>query len=531
MTEKRKSLPRDIFLYLLLAVLSVIVISLKVNYYIDEIYSYGLSNYRGDGIDMTVESDLTYAPASSAYSEYMAVQRGERFDYSGVWENQAKDVHPPLYYVILHTICSLFPDTYSKWYAGSINIVFVLLSLFVMRKLIWVLTGNRNVQGVLSFLFVCMPGTLLGVAYLRMYMMAMLWVTLLTYLFVRQVDGEWDIRFYVSVYLVTALGALTHYYVIMYAVLISIVFGIYLLWDKRFKETGAFCLTMALSGASSVIIFPAMKQHIFFGYRGTEAIGRLMTEGEQHADYKGFYDNINLEMFGNMLGYFFVILIILAVVRYAKNHFGVLEKFGEREISFGFERETVIRYVLVLVPCVAYFMLVSKMTFITADRYLFPIYAVAFAGITCMIYTVFRYFFDGKAFFAVAVIMTVLLIGQSYRECKWIYLYRDYVPFLELVEAHGDYDCICVMEEEAYHLLYPEFVEYTSYKSITFISSEEFLENGISRWASPKGVIVSFIGVADLREEDLQKVVQDNGYLRYEYLGAYGFDVTYFMGK
>lgn len=143
MKEKLKALPKSAIFYILFAILMIIVISLKSNYYIDEIYSYGLSNYTGEGIGITFEYDKTYTPGASLFRDYMEVQTGEQFDYLNVWSNQKNDVHPPLYYAILHTICSIFPNTYSKWYAGSINIVFALLVLFVMRKLIQQLTDSK----------------------------------------------------------------------------------------------------------------------------------------------------------------------------------------------------------------------------------------------------------------------------------------------------------------------------------------------------------------------------------------------------
>ncbi len=58
------------------------------------------------------------------YNNYFAVKKNERFDYRKVWKNQKNDVHPPIYYILLHTICSFFPGKFSWWYAGSINIFF-----------------------------------------------------------------------------------------------------------------------------------------------------------------------------------------------------------------------------------------------------------------------------------------------------------------------------------------------------------------------------------------------------------------------
>jgi len=104
MLEKVKKIPKSAILYLVLAIFMILAVSMKVNYYIDEIYTYGLSNYNGNGIDMEIEYDKTYTPGTSVYDDYMKVQNGQRFDYVNVWRNQTNDVHPPLYYALIHTI-------------------------------------------------------------------------------------------------------------------------------------------------------------------------------------------------------------------------------------------------------------------------------------------------------------------------------------------------------------------------------------------------------------------------------------------
>lgn len=240
MKEKIKAIPKSIFLYFIFALLMMITISLKTNYYIDEVYSYGLSNDTGEGIDIEIEYNKTYTPGALAFIDYVAVQNGERFDYSSVWQNQKNDVHPPLYYAVLHTISSVFPNKFSRWFAGIINIVSALLVLFVLRRMILLLTDSKYILNILSVSFIFMTGMLLAAAYFRMYLMAMLWVTLLTYWFMRQVDKKQNFKFYGLIYCVTVAGALTHYYVIVYTVLISCVYGVYLLWNKRIKETLLF---------------------------------------------------------------------------------------------------------------------------------------------------------------------------------------------------------------------------------------------------------------------------------------------------
>ena len=54
MLEKVKKIPKSAILYLVLAIFMILAVTMKVNYYIDEIYTYGLSNYNGNG-DMEIE--------------------------------------------------------------------------------------------------------------------------------------------------------------------------------------------------------------------------------------------------------------------------------------------------------------------------------------------------------------------------------------------------------------------------------------------------------------------------------------------
>ena len=53
----------------------------------------------------------------------MLPRRKHRFDYASVYYNQTQDVHPPLFYFLLHTVCSLFPGSFTKWTGLGMNFV------------------------------------------------------------------------------------------------------------------------------------------------------------------------------------------------------------------------------------------------------------------------------------------------------------------------------------------------------------------------------------------------------------------------
>ena len=115
----------------------------KKGYDSDEIYSYSLANsYFKPFLDESDNWNMNYVSEVIPYLEtwingsvlhdYITVQNGEQFSYSSVWYNQSKDVHPPFYYAVLHTICSFFPDIYSPWFSLSLNYLSVILVMILL---------------------------------------------------------------------------------------------------------------------------------------------------------------------------------------------------------------------------------------------------------------------------------------------------------------------------------------------------------------------------------------------------------------
>ena len=107
--------------------------SKKAGFHYDEYYSYYSSNV---SIGL-VPTDREWKPGSGI--------PGQRFQYGTVTRMQTYDVHPPFYYLLLHTVCSLFPGRFSKWSGIGLNIVLFVLSWSVLAKL-----TRRIVTGALG---------------------------------------------------------------------------------------------------------------------------------------------------------------------------------------------------------------------------------------------------------------------------------------------------------------------------------------------------------------------------------------------
>ena len=71
----------------------------------------------------------------------------------------------------------------------------------------------------------------------------------------------------VLIVLFLLLGYLTHYYYVIFAATTALVVMICMALDKRWKELLRYFVTLAVTGAVGVILWPFSIKHVFYGYR------------------------------------------------------------------------------------------------------------------------------------------------------------------------------------------------------------------------------------------------------------------------
>ncbi|MBP3918124.1 MAG: hypothetical protein J6I50_02995 [Clostridia bacterium] len=475
--QKRCMHPKSWLYYGLFLCLTVIVIALKANYHVDEIYSYGLSNHR-DGITISFYERKTYEDAAEPYMHYLTANENHRFDYANVWENQKNDVHPPLYYALLHTISSIFPGTFSRFYAGAINIVFALLTLYFLRKIIKRITDDTSVLCAVSLLFVLLPGILSVVSFLRMYVMAMFFVTLISWYFLCAFDWQgngtdevppfgdsW--HFGAKLYFAAVLGALTHYYCIVYTVLISLVYCAVCLRRRQYRSIGILAVSGAAAAVTAYAIFPAMIDHVFSGYRGKESIGNLGGTWQEFIDrVTNLFSGVSRELSGGMFVYLLVFVLFCAGIRLF-----LRDKHGEPFVFVSAwddaQKQTVSKCLFLLVPCAGYFLLISKMAVYMQTRYMFPIYAVTVAAVFTPVFAWVKHALPKKAALPVLAAVLTLVSVRAWEESGVQFLYREDAAYLAACEAYADVDCLYVYDKD--WKTQSDFLEVQQYDTVTFL--------------------------------------------------------------
>ena len=189
-----------------------------------------------------------------------------------VYANQASDVHPPLYYLLLNLICSFFPGTYSNWYPFAVNIVFLLLACVMLYRI-----ARRFGEETLALVSVALYGLSCGfvstAVLFRMYAVLTFFCCWALSCHLRLQEEGWRASRGTAwqLVLVNVFGFYTQYYFIIYSAFLALVSLICMLARRRGKDALRYLGLMLLAACASLVIWPFSVYHIFGGYRGAEA--------------------------------------------------------------------------------------------------------------------------------------------------------------------------------------------------------------------------------------------------------------------
>lgn len=301
-TEPQKNTSKKIHIILIFVIIIQLIriiysfSFLKEDFHSDEPWSYGLSNsyfepYIFQNADETKLTHINEWFSSDEFKDYLTVSSNQRFSYKSVFYNQSMDLHPPLYYLILHTICSFFPEKFSFWYGFSINIAVFLLLQFFLYKLTLELSESQITALSTCIFYGFSPGALNTFVFVRMYALLTVIGVTTAYLHTRLLKTDKFKSHLTGIFFITLAGALTHHFFLAYAGTLSACFCFFYLFKKEIKKLFAYALTLLCSVGMSVIIFPATINHLF-GRRGE------ITKFESAWQFKYSINSVLNELFG-----------------------------------------------------------------------------------------------------------------------------------------------------------------------------------------------------------------------------------------
>ena len=453
----------------------------------DELFTYTSSNNAEiQAFDMPLNQWLDrewYLSQTTASQEHS-------FEYAIPYRNQAADVHPPLYYILIHTLSSFAPGKVSVAAGVGLNIFFMLgctILIYFVTKEIFRSTG----AGLLAAaLFGVTYGACNMVLFVRMYTMMAFWTLAHVFVclhFLEQKIFTWKTYLFYGITLI--FGVLTHYYFILLAFFLAAWYFVKLWVAKRYKEDCLLHVEIEACALIALLIFPAMWKHIFNDYRGEGARKNLMQFSGFKGALKNMFGFVNEQLFGGCLVLLLVLAVILAVVYLRKSG-----KFPWRELGKLFPA---------LFMAGGYFVLVTKIAPYTTDRYLMPIYPISYLIAVGGLCWILGKFVKRRIVWAVCGAVFLGLSVNEFANGIPHYAYADFKPHLELAEEYSDTYCVYIDREydwwEYYHVI-QLLKEHKGFYCISYAAITDDIRGGMEKLDGEKQVIV-YVGNSELDEE------------------------------
>ena len=407
----------------------------KSGMFIDEIYTYGLSNseytpfvtdiYDGVMVDETLSQEQ--------FRDYLTVQEGEQFHFGSVYYNQTQDVHPPLHYWLIHLVSSFVPNSYSKWIGLSINYVFLMATLWVMYCLTDKLFGSKKLAGFTAALYGLSTLAFSTMLMIRMYMVLTFFTVLLAYWITCMLRGKASAWMYVLVALTIFFGLMTQYYYVFYAFFVCAAYDIYLLIKKRYRRFWAFSVSALMGVVLLVIAYPACLQHLFADklVSGGSMIESIKNPSDWPRRFSAYLYSLNYE--ARWMIRAGKVSAVMALLRLAWS--GIQKQKMEWHFSDG---------LVLIVPAFFAFMLVTVASPVIPLRYIYnliPVFALTVAFLLSLalrgIDNEWLQYGEEIAAIAVVAIMVVTAI-----QVPPDFLYPEQKSMNALASKYGESPCV-----------------------------------------------------------------------------------------
>ena len=196
--------------------------------------------------------------SGQVFHDYITVQAGERFSYDSVYYNTSKDVHPPLYNMLVHTISSFFINSFSYYHAFFINCLCLVGTQIYLYLLTNRLSGSKGVAFLACLLYGGGIGALSNYLFLRQYCLLTLCVVAYTYYSVLFKQNEKKyLRYVIGAVIMSFLAFFTHYYGIVYVGVFTALMCVLMLFRKDIRKGLLYGFSILASLLGMILVYPS----------------------------------------------------------------------------------------------------------------------------------------------------------------------------------------------------------------------------------------------------------------------------------
>lgn len=531
---KTRKNQRFIILLTLVAVLAVQAVMMgyfghkKAGYHVDEIYTYELANYPGTFFS-TTEGFLDTWMDGAFFQKAMSVDGVGDLDYSIPYHNQEQDVHPPVYYFVIHTVSALFHGQVSKWIGILPNMFFCLLTTVLLYLVAARLFPHRWLALVAAALWAWSVGGMSTAVFIRMYALLTCLATALVLAHLKAWEevqgGRLRKRTGALLFVLTLLGILTQYYFLVLCFFLCGIFFVYLCATRRWKLLVGYTVLEGAALCAAVAIFPRMLFHIFGGYRGKEAFHSVSVKEGAADGLKKIAVTISRQLFNGWLKECLLLILAVAVVYFLCKH--VLHpRLSARGEASGVTAEFEVRLdrrlrlhisrfdgaaALLTAVAVGYWGVVGKVSPYKTDRYFFCIYPLIVLGMVYLGYRTLRLVVgDPRRCAAVLAVLAVGITAASYRSQTVNYLFLEENQRASQLAGYQDYPAIVLSVGGTPEFADANVMEFMTYPQVYRCSDGAFaqLRQAVKEKDVSHGFLLYIRDFDDMSEEKIRENVE-----------------------
>ena len=420
---------------------------------------------RGNSILATYKADVYEAPVwitREAFRDYVQTNRSDDFNFASVYFNVKDDNHPPVHFMLLHLMSSIFKGDMSPMLGCAINLVAVLGVLWLIGLIGDKVFLSKYSTYAAMLLYGLSVGAVATTIWIRMYALLTLFTVWNLYFHIRNFgEPENDDESVITrvklpknkgIFIMTILSFWTQYFGLFFVFPIAVVTIFVLAKRKEIKRMWAYIRTMVLAGVVGVCVYPFAIGDVLYSSRGTEA---LSTWGNGLADYANRIGEFLKVLATNVAGDFEIFLVLILIP--------VIILFLKKKICFK------TKWLFVLIPTVVYFLLASKMSPFYVDRYIMAIFPMA----AILIIGLWNALLGDNQKWRMATIYGAIFVSvlSIYgMKGEHTYLYKGYEEQVWVAETYSEYPLVCYYPGLSF---YENVMEMERYEKTLLLKEEE----------------------------------------------------------
>ena len=527
--KEKKFIIICVLLFIIQMTICIIVDMKKGRFHCDEVYSYGLSNceeYPFINTDSVKEFGHNGWVDTGFFRYYVTVDTDKPLSFKAAYDNQVADVHPPMYYFILHMVCYLAGGEFTKWTGLILNLVFLLLLDLVLFYIGSYMLKDKYKALIPVIFWSLSSAGLSNIVFIRMYLLLTLELAVFVAIHIMAIKSKkvFSLKWYILIFFNVIFGGLTHYYYYPFVFFFGAPICIILLSHRQFINLLKYIAALLGGFAFNLTVFPGTIHHVFSGYRGTEVLNNLGARGES-VFTNNYLPWMNNSVFGGLLLPLIIVLAVMIPVSYfikrkdGNKNGGETELIEEKRMLKKFDNRAVFLALMFLSTYMFSFIAIQG-SGLKTNRYLYPMYPY-FALITIkLICTVLENINVKKILqYIIVSVLAILFCVLSITRNKVENLYSEYDSVVKDISDLKGRDCLIYYKNnwlDVYSTITMTFDMDETY----FLRPEEVdtLEEILDGRKSKDGLVVWIQSEIDEEEteEIIDEIIKHTDYTGYE---------------